>query len=151
VLADVFPLRLRLSAEFNPNYEDYGVTDEIHVSLDRGRRWGAELAVFRPRDYGERERLILQLLEPHLAVLYRASKLRYRLGAAHDAACLLTQRELQIMKHVRDGLRNAEIARELVIQPSTVRKHLEHVFDKLDVSSRTAALAKLHAQLTDDS
>jgi DNA-binding CsgD family transcriptional regulator len=32
-----------------------------------------------------------------------------------------------------------------VIEPSTVRKHLEHVFEKLGVGSRTAALGKLRA------
>ena len=49
------------------------------------------------------------------------------------------------MRCVDDGLSNNEIARRLRIQPPTVRKHLEHVFDKLGVQSRTAALSKLHA------
>jgi hypothetical protein len=48
------------------------------------------------------------------------------------------------MRCVEDGLSNTEIARKLWIQPTTVRKHLEHVFDKLGVRSRTAALSKLH-------
>jgi hypothetical protein len=49
-----------------------------------------------------------------------------------------------VMRGVEDGLSNTEIARKLWIQPTTVRKHLEHVFDKLGVRSRTAALSKLH-------
>jgi DNA-binding CsgD family transcriptional regulator len=56
----------------------------------------------------------------------------------------LTARERDVMRCVEDGLSNTEIARELWIQPTTVRKHLEHVFDKLGVRSRTAALSKLH-------
>jgi DNA-binding CsgD family transcriptional regulator len=146
VLADVFPRRLRVDPDFNLNYEQYGVADEIGVSLDRDRRWTAEVGVFGIRDFGERERLILQLLQPHLAALYRAAKLRRRLGPASDAARLLTRREREVMAHVSNGLTNAEIARALVIEPSTVCKHLEHVFEKLGVGSRTAALAKLRAK-----
>jgi DNA-binding CsgD family transcriptional regulator len=47
------------------------------------------------------------------------------------------------MRCVEDGLSNAEIARQLWIQPTTVRKHLENIFAKLGVRSRTAALSKL--------
>ena len=57
----------------------------------------------------------------------------------------LTAREHDVMRCVEDGLSNNEIARRLRIRPPTVRKHLEHVFDKLGVRSRTAALSKLHA------
>jgi DNA-binding CsgD family transcriptional regulator len=145
VLADVFPRRLRVEPDFNPNYKECGVADEISVSLDRDSPWTAQLGVYRIRDFGERERLILQLLQPHLAALYSAATLRRRLGAASDAARLLTRRERDVMAHVSNGLTNAEIARVLVIEPSTVRKHLEHVFEKLGVGSRTAALAKLRA------
>ena len=55
----------------------------------------------------------------------------------------LTAREREVMRCVEDGLSNAEIARELWIQPTTVRKHLENIFAKLGVRSRTAALSKL--------
>jgi DNA-binding CsgD family transcriptional regulator len=56
---------------------------------------------------------------------------------------MLTARERHVMRCVEDGLSNAEIARELWIQPTTVRKHLENIFAKLGVRSRTAALSKL--------
>lgn len=145
VLSDVFSRRLRVDPSFNRNYGEHGVADEISVPLDRNGRWTAELGVFRDRDFGERERLILQLLQPHVAALYRSATLRRRLEAAGDAARLLTRREREVMAHATDGLTNAEIARVLVIEPSTVRKHLEHVFEKLGVGSRTAAVAKLRA------
>lgn len=58
---------------------------------------------------------------------------------------MLTARERDVMRCVEDGLSNAEIARELWIQSTTVRKHLENIFAKLGVRSRTAALSKLLA------
>jgi len=149
VLADVFPRRLRVDPDFNLNFGEYGVADEIHVSLDRDWGWRAELSVGGVRDFGDRERLILQLLQPHLAALYRAATLRRRLRAASDATRLLSRREREVMTHVGNGLTNAEIARALVIESSTVRKHLEHVFEKLGVGSRTAAVAKLRDAMSD--
>jgi len=47
------------------------------------------------------------------------------------------------MHCVADGLTNHEIAAALVVELGTVRKHLEHVYEKLGVHSRTAALARL--------
>lgn len=55
----------------------------------------------------------------------------------------LTPRELEVLRHVESGKRNDEIAAELGIRPRTVKKHLEHTFDKLDVASRTAAVARM--------
>ena len=55
----------------------------------------------------------------------------------------LSARERDVMVHVRDGDTNQQIAHALGISAATVRKHLEHVFAKLGVSTRTAAVARL--------
>ena len=60
-----------------------------------------------------------------------------------DDAAALTPREQQVIALVADGLRNSEIAERLWVSPATVRKHLENIYDKLGVHTRTAAVAQL--------
>jgi DNA-binding CsgD family transcriptional regulator len=54
----------------------------------------------------------------------------------------LTAREREVLAWVARGKTNAEIAQLLWLSPSTVRKHLENVYAKLGVSTRTAAVAR---------
>ncbi len=56
----------------------------------------------------------------------------------------LTDREREILELVAAGKTNAEIAEAIWIAPGTVRKHLENVYEKLGVHSRTAAVATLN-------
>lgn len=64
------------------------------------------------------------------------------------AAAVLSARERDVLQWVARGKTNAEIATALYITESTVRKHLEHSYKKLDVSSRTAAVALLSGSNT---
>jgi DNA-binding NarL/FixJ family response regulator len=52
----------------------------------------------------------------------------------------LTKREMQILRCIRSGLTNAEIAELLEITPSTVKVHCYRLYQKLGVSDRTQAL-----------
>ena len=61
-------------------------------------------------------------------------------GAAPDTHGL-TARELQVLRLVASGRSNREIAAALVISEHTVARHLQNIFAKLGVSSRTAATA----------
>ena len=54
----------------------------------------------------------------------------------------LTAREREVIAWVARGKTNAEIARLLWLAPSTVGKHLENIYTKLGVSTRTAAVAQ---------
>ena len=53
----------------------------------------------------------------------------------------LTSREAAILDLVAEGKTNIEIGEALWIAPSTVRRHLENIFKKLGVHTRTAAVA----------
>lgn len=54
----------------------------------------------------------------------------------------LSKRELEVVTLVADGARNDEIAARLVVTTRTVKAHVHHILEKLDVSSRSAATMK---------
>lgn len=53
----------------------------------------------------------------------------------------LSDREREVLTHLAAGETNKEIAEALTISPHTVRRHVEHIFTKLGVTSRVAATA----------
>jgi len=57
----------------------------------------------------------------------------------------LTERELQILPLLEKGLTNREIASELVVTPGTVKLHTQHVYRKLSVNNRYAAVTLARA------
>jgi predicted ATPase/DNA-binding CsgD family transcriptional regulator len=54
----------------------------------------------------------------------------------------LTERELEVLQLVASGLSNADIAERLVVEVTTVKKHLNHIYSKLGVETRTQALLR---------
>ncbi|GAB3308941.1 response regulator [Epidermidibacterium keratini] len=63
-----------------------------------------------------------------------------RLERRHESG--LSPRELEVLSAVAGGLTNREIAAGLFLSEATVKSHLVHAFTKLDVDSRTAAVAR---------
>jgi DNA-binding NarL/FixJ family response regulator len=56
----------------------------------------------------------------------------------------LTDRELEVLRHLSAGATNKAIAAELVLSVRTVDRHVSNIFAKLGVSSRTEATAHAH-------
>jgi DNA-binding CsgD family transcriptional regulator len=86
-------------------------------------------------DFTERDRLVVELLRPHLWELYLDTQRRWN-HVPH-----LSMREWEVLQLAHQGYDNAQIAQTLSISVSTVRKHLEHIFDRTGVRTRTAAAA----------
>jgi DNA-binding CsgD family transcriptional regulator len=207
----------------------YGIEHELNVAIPSAM-WHTKtvlLARRGGRDYTERDRLVLDLLQPHLTRMWKAARTRRLLSAAlaeldrtdesdtrgvilmgmageiefaspaahrllrrffpaesrgrlpaalsewvasgvgqcltrrrgadrlrvertGDALVLeeshvpveLTAREQEVLAWVARGKTNAQVAALLWLAPSTVRKHLENIYAKLGVNTRTAAVAR---------
>jgi DNA-binding CsgD family transcriptional regulator len=209
-------------------FAPWGIEHELEVAIP-SPLWHTKTFLFNRggRDFTERDRLILDLLQPHLTRLWHAARTRRLLRAAlaeldrvdeHDCRGVilvglggevefaspptqrllseffpgtsgerfpadlaewlesgaarplirrrgerrltvqqvdgallleevheqaqLTAREREVLAWVARGKTNAEVARLLWLAPSTVGKHLENVYAKLGVSTRTAAVAR---------
>lgn len=55
---------------------------------------------------------------------------------------LLTAREVQIVELLASGASNGEMADELMVSVATIKTHLTHIYDKLDVDARAGAVAR---------
>ena len=54
----------------------------------------------------------------------------------------LSERELEVLRHVAAGKSNRQIADELIVTPGTVKSHVHHIIQKLDARNRTEAVTR---------
>jgi len=123
----------------SPMYVDLFRSTGLHhelmccLPIGSGRRTPRILFFRATSDFTERDRLVMALLRPHLVEWDRFRR---------TAPPPLTERQTELMRLVAAGHSNAEIAATLYVSPHTVRKHLENIFSRLEVTSRTAAVAR---------
>jgi DNA-binding CsgD family transcriptional regulator len=119
----------------------FGVRHELLLPLPPEGRDDHRLLFFRTDgpDFTDRDVQLLTLLRPHVVALH-LRQVRRREGLAP-----LTPRQVEILTLVAAGCTNGQVSRTLSVSEATVRKHLENAFARLQVSSRTAAVAKLLA------
>jgi LuxR family maltose regulon positive regulatory protein len=87
-----------------------------------------------------RQAVVRDLHTPY--VLHLLSALGEAAPAPQPLIEPLSERELEVLRRVAAGYSNQEIAEELVIAISTVKKHIGNIYGKLEVGSRTQAVAK---------
>jgi DNA-binding CsgD family transcriptional regulator len=90
-------------------------------------------------DFSDRDRAVLTLLRPHLHRAYLDAERR------RHPVPRLTPRQTDLLRLVAAGHTNAQIARRLGISEGTVHTHLENIYERLQVSSRTAAVTRAFA------
>ena len=82
---------------------------------------GLNVSVFLPADWSDQEMLPAARMDGELP--------------------RVTERELEVLRLAATGIPGPEIARRLVISPTTVKSHFENIYDKLEVPDRAAAVA----------
>jgi DNA-binding CsgD family transcriptional regulator len=146
-ITDLMPTRTWRELElYRERFWPYRLDQTMEVGLPAAP--GRDRLVFLWRGYGERDfsdrdREVLEIIRPHLVRRQELAELRARVSGS-PAAVGLTPREREILGLVAQGKTNAEVAADLWVAPSTVKKHLENVYEKLGVSGRAAAVAHLH-------
>jgi DNA-binding CsgD family transcriptional regulator len=122
-----------------------GQEDAVWIWLpapDEGLLRRIAFAAERRGGISDRSVHILELLTPHLQQLHRRAAAR---RSTAEWPGDLTPREREVLRLVARGQTNREVAHTLWISPHTVRTHLENVFEKLGVTSRAAAVARVSA------
>jgi len=140
-------------------FREVGINYQMAVTIPSSPDLVIGIALNRSRsDFSERDRSMLDVIRPHLVQAYRNAAERAALQERAETAervlwssparslSTLSVREHEVLVLVADGKTNREIAELLVLSSRTVQKHLEHIYEKLGVHTRTAAAMQLHAQ-----
>jgi DNA-binding response OmpR family regulator/DNA-binding CsgD family transcriptional regulator len=128
---DPLPEHLLTWAQARPTESGPAESDEMSGKMPRSRIVGAErLSVHSLGRGGGAEPVLLLRVEPAQA---GDDKLRVDFN--------LTAREVEVLSWIAKGKTNRDIAEILGMSHRTVNKHLEHIYTKLGVETRTAAAA----------
>ena len=107
------------------------------IEVQRALRAGARAYVLKSMAPSD---LLYVIRQVHLGKRHIPGELAARL-AEHLACDVLSEREIDVLKHVAGGNRNRDIAEKLFIAEETVKVHMKHIMDKLGASDRTEAVA----------
>ena len=134
-ISDALPLsEFRRSALYNDYYRRVRIDHAMALPIYVGDGLLVSFVLNRTRrDFTDRERALLDALRPHLSRIYK------RMTSANG----LTDRESEVLRWVAAGKSDSQIGTILGVSPRTVQKHLQNVYDKLGVESRTAAVMRL--------
>jgi DNA-binding CsgD family transcriptional regulator len=117
-----------------------GVRNVLKVFLPPHPHGGSALVFDTSARFHNEDRVVIQRLAPALIQLERNSRARSLPVAAHPRLSRLTPRELEVLARA-SGEASAQIAAALLVSENTVRKHLQRIYEKLEVPNRAAATA----------
>jgi len=93
---------------------------------------------------GVGKRLVIRLISDSDRILLLREEHPTAIKPQSPGPCSLSSREAQVLQWVSQGKTNKEIGVILQLSPRTVQKHLEHIYQKMGVESRTGAAAKAY-------
>jgi DNA-binding CsgD family transcriptional regulator len=130
-ITDCLPFaQFRRGALFNEYYSRIGIDHAVALPVFVHDGLLVSFVLNRSRrDFSDRERALLDLLRPQLARLYRRA----------SALDRLTARESEVLHWIACGKTDRQVGAILGISVRTVQKHLQSIYPKLGVESRTAA------------
>lgn len=123
----------------------YGLPNVAGISLVYEETFLGALTLYKndkSGDFDEEDMFILRMLRPHLekrladdeeTTVNNRKNVSYLLKSTYR----MTSREVEIIRHVFHGKSNKEVAQELFITENTVKKHLNHIYEKVNVSNRS--------------
>jgi DNA-binding CsgD family transcriptional regulator len=151
-IGDAEPVRdFRRSVLYNDYYRQIRIDHVMAVPIHVQSNVLVSFVLNRTRkDFSDRDRDCLEAIRPHLGNLYRLTRATEGSRAAWgvpapDSQCRderLTAREREVLQWLSGGKTDRDIAAILGISPRTVHKHLQRIYEKLGVETRTAAVTR---------
>ena len=141
----------RLAFDSGVSLHDDGNGHLMAVPIHLDEKTLVSFVFNRRQDFDARERNRLELIRQHLGDLYllaravddaRAAWGVPRPGADPSPDPALTPRESEVLRWLGSGKTDRDIAEILGISPRTVHKHLQRIYEKLGVETRTAAVVR---------
>lgn len=130
---------------FNEFYRKYDVNYQMSIMFTHANTVIGFAFNRNISDFSERDRFKLRFLYPHLLQAYNNATLITKARLSSEplplSAYNLSPREVEVLSWVAQGKTNFDVASILRISPRTVQKHLENIYIKLGVETRTAAAA----------
>lgn len=150
---DIFEKSKRERSEY---YNDYLQSMHYVVNCNFANLTGllGSMSLNRTKEEGEfseRELFMLRILEPHLTNRLSREQQKGYLKLVDNNYLIknykLTNREIEIMDLVSSGLSNIEISNYLFISLGTVKKHLNNIFRKTEVNSRSKLISQFTKEI----
>ncbi|MCB0071201.1 MAG: response regulator transcription factor [Caldilineaceae bacterium] len=110
-------------------------------SIQSALQLGAEGFALKTESPTQTIDAIRQVAQGRLVFPRAAQRWMSTFGRGTEHTPQLSDREQEVLQHLSRGLPNAEIGTALCVSENTVRFHLKNIYDKLNVSNRTEAVA----------
>jgi DNA-binding CsgD family transcriptional regulator len=147
-ISDSIPFaRFRHSALYDEYYRRIGIDHVVAVPIEVDDEVLVSFVLNRKRrDFSDRERELLDRVGPVLARLFAALRASSRVGTAAPrlrSELALTPRERDVVGWLAGGKTDRDIGAILGCSHRTVQKHLQRIYEKLGVETRTAAVMRV--------